>query len=198
MADGKDRLPQEPEEAREPVAYASPVKRAWAWVGIVYMLMFVAGFTWYLATARFLIGTGPLLLCPAFPVQRSRFRRLSRISALSLLSDTPGMVGSALKYSRKLRISPRSEMERYRSVSGLLLEKRICRPKHTSISTCSGTSINLPSIQWTLPPHRAESRSRLISIRRSSGRSGLTRDSGNSRILPSLKKAATPFLVKKL
>ena len=46
MADGKDRLPQEPEEAREPVAYASPVKRAWAWVGIVYMLMFVAGFTW--------------------------------------------------------------------------------------------------------------------------------------------------------
>ena len=65
MSDGKYRLPQEPEEAREPVAYASPVKRAWAWVGIVYMLMFVAGFTWYLATARFLIGTGPLLLCPA-------------------------------------------------------------------------------------------------------------------------------------
>ena len=65
MADGKDRLPQEPEEAREPVAYASPVKRAWAWVGIVYMLMFVGGFTWYLATARFLTGTGPLLLCPA-------------------------------------------------------------------------------------------------------------------------------------
>ena len=54
-----------PGEPQEPVVYASPVKRAWAWVGIVYMLMFVGGFTWYLATARFLTGTGPLLLCPA-------------------------------------------------------------------------------------------------------------------------------------
>ena len=54
-----------PEEPREPVVYASPVKRAWAWVCIVYVLIFMATFTYYLATARILIGIGPLLLCPA-------------------------------------------------------------------------------------------------------------------------------------
>ena len=47
------------------MVYASPVKRAWAWVGVVYMLMILAAFTYYLATARFLIGLGPLFLCPA-------------------------------------------------------------------------------------------------------------------------------------
>ena len=53
------------EEERAPVVYASPEKRAWAWVGVVYMLMILAAFTYYLATARFLIGLGPLFLCPA-------------------------------------------------------------------------------------------------------------------------------------
>ena len=60
-------MPEEkrPEEERAPVVYASPVKRAWAWVGVVYMLMILAASTYYLATARFLIGLGPLFLCPA-------------------------------------------------------------------------------------------------------------------------------------
>lgn len=59
----EDKRPQE--EETEPVVYASPVKRAWAWVGVVYMLLFLATFTYYLATSRILIGIGPLFLCPA-------------------------------------------------------------------------------------------------------------------------------------
>lgn len=63
MSDEKQNLP--PEEPQEPIVYASPVKRAWAWVGIVYMLIFMATFTYYLTTTKILIGIGPLLLCPA-------------------------------------------------------------------------------------------------------------------------------------
>lgn len=48
-----------------PVVYASPTKRAWAWVGVVYMLLFTAAFTYHLATGRLLYGLGPLFLCPA-------------------------------------------------------------------------------------------------------------------------------------
>lgn len=65
MAEKPENQNQQPEGSREQVVYASPVKRAWAWVGIVYMLIILATFTYYLATARFLIGIGPLLLCPA-------------------------------------------------------------------------------------------------------------------------------------
>lgn len=63
MSDEKQNQP--PEEPQEPVVYASPVKRAWAWVGIVYMLIFTSTFTYYLATTKILIGIGPLFLCPA-------------------------------------------------------------------------------------------------------------------------------------
>lgn len=56
---------QDPGQQSEPPVYASPVKRAWAWVGISYMLITLATFTYYLATARILTGIGPLLLCPA-------------------------------------------------------------------------------------------------------------------------------------
>lgn len=64
MAEQPDNQNQ-PEESQEPVVYATPVKRAWAWVGIVYMLIVLSTFTYYLSTARILIGIGPLLLCPA-------------------------------------------------------------------------------------------------------------------------------------
>lgn len=63
MSDEKQNLP--PEEPKEPVVYASPVKRTWAWVGVAYVLIFMATFTYYLATTKILIGIGPLLLCPA-------------------------------------------------------------------------------------------------------------------------------------
>ena len=56
---------QDPGQQSEPPVYASPVKRAWTWVGISYMLITLATFTYYLATARILTGIGPLLLCPA-------------------------------------------------------------------------------------------------------------------------------------
>ena len=56
---------QDPGQQSEPPVYASPVKRAWAWVGISYMLITLATFTYYLATARILTGIGPLLFCPA-------------------------------------------------------------------------------------------------------------------------------------
>ena len=56
---------QDPGQQSEPPVYASPVKRAWAWVGIAYMLITLATFTYYLATARILTGIGPLLFCPA-------------------------------------------------------------------------------------------------------------------------------------
>lgn len=55
---------QDPQQ-QEPVVYASPVKRTWAWVGVIYMLITIATFTYYLATAKVLVGIGPLLLCPA-------------------------------------------------------------------------------------------------------------------------------------
>ena len=56
---------QDPGQQSEPPVYASPVKRAWAWVGIAYMLITLATFTYYLATARILNGIGPVLLVPA-------------------------------------------------------------------------------------------------------------------------------------
>ena len=61
------RTPQEPEREPEqgPVVYASPVKRAWAWVGVVYMVMLVLLLTYVFAVGHALAGTGPLLLCPA-------------------------------------------------------------------------------------------------------------------------------------
>ena len=58
----KDLPPEEPEAAYVP---ASPVKRTWAWVAIVYVVICTALFTYYLATARILIGLGPLMVCPA-------------------------------------------------------------------------------------------------------------------------------------
>ena len=66
MSDAPRFDPGSPEqEPRPPVVYATPVKRAWAWVGIAYMVIFTLTFTYYLATARILNGIGPVLLVPA-------------------------------------------------------------------------------------------------------------------------------------
>ncbi|MGN8967191.1 hypothetical protein [Intestinimonas sp. HCP28S3_D6] len=62
MDDRKDLPPEEP---HEPYVPASPIKRTWAWVAIVYVVICTVLFTYYLATARVLIGLGPLMLCPA-------------------------------------------------------------------------------------------------------------------------------------
>ena len=66
MSDSENRTPETPEEEpKAPIVYASPVKRAWAWVGIVYMLIIVLLFTWYMAHAEFIHGIGSLMVIPA-------------------------------------------------------------------------------------------------------------------------------------
>lgn len=91
MANEHKDLP--PEEPKEPYIPASPIKRTWAWVVIVYVLLCTVLFTYYLATARVLIGLGPLMVCPALAglavttVLRYRSGR-SRGGFLSCLSLT--------------------------------------------------------------------------------------------------------------
>ncbi len=65
MADEKQN--QSPGEGgdKEPVVYASPVKRAWAWVGVVYMVIITLLVTYSFAKGQFLVGIGSLMLCPA-------------------------------------------------------------------------------------------------------------------------------------
>ncbi|MBO5340449.1 MAG: hypothetical protein J6A62_05580 [Oscillospiraceae bacterium] len=43
---------------------ASPVKRALAWIGVVYMVILVALMTYFYFTATMLGGLGPLLTAP--------------------------------------------------------------------------------------------------------------------------------------
>ncbi|MBR2934684.1 MAG: hypothetical protein IKB79_03795 [Oscillospiraceae bacterium] len=43
---------------------ASPVKRALAWIGVVYMIILVALMTYFYFTASMLSGLGPLLTVP--------------------------------------------------------------------------------------------------------------------------------------
>lgn len=65
MPDKHEEHTPDEQQPQPPITYASPVKRTWAWVGIVYMLLILCTFTYHLATATYLIGIGPLLLCPA-------------------------------------------------------------------------------------------------------------------------------------
>ncbi len=64
MSDPHNLTPP-PEEQGPAQLYASPVKRAWAWVGVAYMLITTLTFTYYLATAAVLKGIGPLMVVPA-------------------------------------------------------------------------------------------------------------------------------------
>lgn len=63
MAD-ENQKPNETED-KEPIVYASPVKRVWAWVGVAYMVIITLLVTYFLATATFLSGIGSLMLIPA-------------------------------------------------------------------------------------------------------------------------------------
>lgn len=44
---------------------ASPVKRTWAWVGVIYVVLSLLLVVWFLATASFLRGVGGVMLSPA-------------------------------------------------------------------------------------------------------------------------------------
>jgi len=52
-------------DQKEPTSYASPVKRCWAWVGVVYMVILILANTYALATGRNLTGIGALAVIPA-------------------------------------------------------------------------------------------------------------------------------------
>lgn len=60
----KQPLPETQPEA-EPITYASPLKRVWAWVGVVYMILIVFLMTYMFAYGSYLHSIGPLMLIPA-------------------------------------------------------------------------------------------------------------------------------------
>ncbi|MEL4861883.1 hypothetical protein AAEU42_11595 [Pseudoflavonifractor phocaeensis] len=55
----------ENETPKEEIVYATPMKRVWAWVGVVYMVILVLLMTYGLASGGYLNGIGPLMLSPA-------------------------------------------------------------------------------------------------------------------------------------
>lgn len=65
MSDEKN-IPNTPEEEpKEPVVYASPMKRIWAWVGVVYMLIITFLVVYMLSFGTYLKGIGGIMICPA-------------------------------------------------------------------------------------------------------------------------------------
>lgn len=64
--DLKRQGPQtESQEAPQPISYATPVQRIWAWVGVAYMLILLLLSTYGLAQGEFIRGIGGLMLSPA-------------------------------------------------------------------------------------------------------------------------------------
>lgn len=53
------------QEEKQPIQYASPTKRLWAWVGIAYALLILGLNTYALSTGRYLTGLGSLGIAPA-------------------------------------------------------------------------------------------------------------------------------------
>lgn len=53
------------EEKKDEVVYATPMKRLWAWVGVVYMVILVLLSTYGLAHGAYLQGIAPLMMVPA-------------------------------------------------------------------------------------------------------------------------------------
>ena len=66
MADEHNKTPQEQDEQpREPYIPASPLKRIWAWVGVVYMVIIVFLMTYMYGTGTYLHGIASLMVIPA-------------------------------------------------------------------------------------------------------------------------------------
>ena len=66
MADEHNKTPHsEEEEPREPYVPASPLKRIWAWVGVVYMVIIVLLMTYMYGTGTYLHGIASLMVIPA-------------------------------------------------------------------------------------------------------------------------------------
>lgn len=62
---GQSAPQQDTEKFRVPVEYASPMKRLWAWVGLVYAVGYALLMAYALAHGSFPLGIGQLLLAPA-------------------------------------------------------------------------------------------------------------------------------------
>ena len=65
MPDKANQPPDTGEQKQHDWTPASPMKRLLAWVGVVYMVIFVLLTTYALAHGCYLTGIGPLMLVPA-------------------------------------------------------------------------------------------------------------------------------------
>lgn len=67
MPDNDNKTPAETpeEETRESYTPASPIKRIWAWVGVVYMVIIVLLMTYMYGTGTYIRGVTGLMLAPA-------------------------------------------------------------------------------------------------------------------------------------
>ena len=55
----------EQEKEQQPIKYATPMQRLWAWVGVVYMVILVLLSTYALAHGAYLRGIGGIMVSPA-------------------------------------------------------------------------------------------------------------------------------------
>lgn len=60
----ENKVPNEGKNA-EPIQYATPVQRTWAWVGVVYMVILILLTTYALAHGDYLRGIGGIMVSPA-------------------------------------------------------------------------------------------------------------------------------------
>ena len=66
MSDEHNKTPHDQEEQpREPYTLASPLKRIWAWVGVVYMVIIVLLMTYMYGTGTYIHGVAGLMVIPA-------------------------------------------------------------------------------------------------------------------------------------
>ena len=74
MSDERNKTPgsSQEEQPGEPYTPASPLKRIWAWVGVVYMVIIVFLMTYMYGTGTYLQGIAALMLVPALGAGRRR------------------------------------------------------------------------------------------------------------------------------
>ncbi len=56
---------QSEEKPAQPVKYATPLQRLWAWVGVAYMILLVLLSTYALSHGDYLRGIGGIMVSPA-------------------------------------------------------------------------------------------------------------------------------------
>lgn len=65
MGGDKQELPSSQEPPKEPIKWATPVQRVWAWVGVAYMVILVLLSTYALSHGWYLRGIGGIMVAPA-------------------------------------------------------------------------------------------------------------------------------------